>query len=170
MLQGTICLQSLMNPALFSERGSHLPNSVKSDSGSSVFRGILPTGGSIPQTEAAALTWPRTSFTDGRSARSVCQHSSSRRQTLLERPSSGAFTGFDGLAPPKTLNTTSDPDSLPNGSSPVSTCTGGIGKGVLGVVWHVPGISPLPSRIHQPLSKEQPYPVRTWMGQGVPVP
>ena len=84
----------------------------------------------MPQADAAALTRAKTSLTGGRSVRSVCQQSSKSFQTLSERPSSCAFAGFDGFPPSKTLNTTSDVDSLPNGGAPVSTYIGGIGKGM----------------------------------------
>ena len=75
----------------------------------------------MPQTEAAPLIRSETSFIDGRELRSGCQQSSSSFQTLLERPSSSEFVGFEGLPPSKTLKTTSDPDNLPNGSVPVRT-------------------------------------------------
>jgi len=76
----------------------------------------------MPQTEAAALTRTETSVIDGREVRSVCQQSSNSFQTSSERPSLSAFAGFEGFSPLKTLKTSSDPDSLPNGSVPVSTC------------------------------------------------
>ena len=69
-------------------------------------------------------------MTGGRRVRSVCQLSSRSLQTLPERPSSSAFAGFNGFPPSKTLNTTSDVDSLPNGGVPVSTYIRGIGESV----------------------------------------
>ena len=92
-------------------------------SGSSYHWGTPPTKGSIPQADAAALTRPKTSFTDGRSARSALQHSSNSFQTSSERPRFSAFAGLEGLPPSRTLKTTSDPESLPNGSVPMSTYT-----------------------------------------------
>jgi len=67
------------------------------------------------------MTRSETSLIDGRESRSVCQQSSSSFQTSSQRPSSRAFAGFEGLAPPKILKTTSDPDNLPNGGVPVRT-------------------------------------------------
>ena len=101
--------------------GIGLPNSVESDSRSSYRLGTPLTEGSVPQIDAAAFTQSKTPFIEGRSVRWVCQQSSSSSQTLSERPSSSAFVGFDGFFPSMTLNTTSDPDSVPNGSVPVST-------------------------------------------------
>ena len=82
----------------------------------------------MPHTEAAALTRPNASLTDGRRVRSVFQQSSRSFQTPSERPNSNASAGFDGFPPPKTLTTTSDPDSLANGGVPVSTYTARFGK------------------------------------------
>jgi len=75
----------------------------------------------MPQAEAAALKWVEASFIDGREVRSVCQQSSSSFQTLSESPSSSAFVGFEGCSPLKTLYTTSNTGSPPNGSAPVRT-------------------------------------------------
>ena len=100
------------------------PNLLNSESGSSCRRGTLPTGESIPRTDAAALIRPETPSIDGRSARSACQQPSSRLQTSSERPSSNAFAGFVGFSPSMILSTNSDPDTSPNGSVPVSTYTG----------------------------------------------
>ena len=127
-VRGTIDPQSPMSSAPPDEWRSDLPNLVKSDPGSSYRFGILLTGESVPQAHAAALTRARTSFIDGRSAGSVRQQSSSNLQILSERPRSGASVGFEGRSPPKTFNTTSGPDSFPNGDVPVSTYTGRIGK------------------------------------------
>jgi len=115
-----------MNSKSVDERGGDLPNLKRSESGSSCRWVTSPTEDSVPQIEAAVLTRLETSITDGRSLRSLCQQSSSSFQTLSERPSSRAFVGFEGVPPPKTLNTTSGPGSLPNGSVPVSTYVGGI--------------------------------------------
>lgn len=105
---------------------SDLPNLKRSESGSSCRWVTPPTEDSVPQTEAATLTRLETSVTDGRSLRSLCQESSSSFQTFSERPSPDAFSGFKGLPPSNTLNTISGPGSPPNGSVPVSTCTGRI--------------------------------------------
>ena len=98
-----------------------LPNLLKPESWSSYC--LKPHNrGSIPQTDAAASIRRERSATNGRRVGWVCQLSSSSSQTLSERPSSNAFAGFEGFPPPTTSNTTSDEESLPNGSVPVSTC------------------------------------------------
>ena len=124
----TIRLQRPINFTSLSEWESDLPNLSKRDSGSSYCLGIFLTEGSVLQTAATALIRPRTSVIRGRRARSFCQQSSRSFQTLSERPISRAFAGFNGFPPSKTLNITSDVDSLPNGSVPVSTYIRGIGK------------------------------------------
>jgi len=120
----TVRLQSPINFTSLDEWESDIPNLSKRDSGSSNRFGTFLTEGRIPQADAAALTRPSTSVTCGRSVRSVCQQSSRSFQTPSERPSSRAFSGFGGFPPSKTLNTTSDVDSLPNGGVPVSTYIG----------------------------------------------
>ena len=119
--QGIIGLKIPINFTSLDEQGNDLPNLLKADCGASYCWGISPTGESVPQAEAAALTRPKTSFINGRRVRWVCQQSSNSFQTLSEIPSSSALSGFDGLPPSTTLNTTSDPDNFPNGSVPVST-------------------------------------------------
>ena len=99
---------------------------MRSNSGSSYPWGIPRTKESVPQNDAAAVTRPKTSFTGGRSARSVLQHSSNNSQTLSERPSSRAFVGLGGLSPLKILCPASDSEASSNGSVPVSTYTGRI--------------------------------------------
>ena len=121
--QGIIGLRCPMNSTPLGEWGNDVPNLEKSDSGSSYRLSIPLTGGSVPQTDAAALTQHKTPFTGGRSVRSVCQQSSSSFQTSSERPSSSAFAGLKGLSPSKTFDTTSDTGSPPKGGDPVSTCT-----------------------------------------------
>lgn len=111
------------------KRRDALPNLVKSESLSSYCLGSHD-GGSVPRTNAAAFTRREKSMTEGRRVRWVCQLSSSSSQTLWERPSSSVFVGFEGFPPLKTLNTTSDKESLPNGSVPVSTYTGRVGMRV----------------------------------------
>ena len=142
-------------------RGNNLPNLLKSDCGSSCRWGTPPTGESIPHSDDAALTRLETSLIGGRSVRWVCQQSSNNFQTLSERPTSNAFAGFEGLPPPTTLNTTSDPDNFPNGSVPVSTWTGRIRMRVLGVARHPPGRPPLLLRICRPPWKACTCPIRT---------
>ena len=115
-----------MSSTSLGNRGSDLPNLAKSESGSSYRWGTPPTGGSMPQAEAAALTRAETPSTDGREVWSVFQQSSSSSQTSSERPRLSASAGFEGLPPTTTLKTTSDPDILPNGSFPVRTCKGRI--------------------------------------------
>jgi hypothetical protein len=110
--------------------GSALPNLVKSESGSSYRWGTPPTDESVPQADAAALTRLKKSVTEGRNARWVCQLSSNSFQILSEMPSLSASAGLKGFPPPKTLNTTSDEDSFPNGSVPVSTYTRRVGMRV----------------------------------------
>jgi len=132
--------------------------------------GAPPTEESGPQAHAAALTHPKISLTDGRSVRPACQQSSTSFQTLSERPSSGAFGGFKGLSPPKTLVNTSDVDSLANGGVPVSTYTGRIGKCTSGLVRCPPHRSPSQRRTRRPPSKACTRPIQTWMEEGVLVP
>jgi hypothetical protein len=98
---------------------------VKPESGSSYRWGTPPTGESVPQIDAAALTQLKKSVAGGRSVRWDCQLSSSSFQILSEMPSSSAFAGLEGFPPPTTLNTTSDEESSQNGSFPVSTYTRG---------------------------------------------
>ena len=110
-----------MNSISLGDWERDLPNLNKSVSGSSYRSGVSPAGESIPQVEAADFTQVETALTDGREARSVSQQSSSSIQTLSERPSSIAFSGFRGFFPPKTLKITSEPPSLPYGNDPVRT-------------------------------------------------
>ena len=125
--QEIISLWSFVSSTSFGEWGSGLPNLTEDESDSS-WR--CQFEGSVPQTDAAALTRPKTSPTGGRSVRSACQQSSSTFQTLSERPSSSPFAGFGGLIPSKTIHTILYSRGSPNGIVPVSTYAGGIGKGV----------------------------------------
>ena len=121
----TVCKFISILPRLTNE-GDDRPNSSNFDSGSSSREGMPPTGWSVPHTDATALIRPKTSFIGGQSVCWACQQSSSSFQTLSERPSSSAFVGFEGFLPATALNATSGPLSFPNGSVPVSTCTGRI--------------------------------------------
>ena len=114
-------LQNLMNSTSLGDWERDLPNLNKSESGSSYRWSVSPVGESMPQVEAADFTQAETSLTDGREAQSAFQQSSSSLQTLSERPSSIAFSGFRGFFPPKTLKITSEPPSLPYGNDPVRT-------------------------------------------------
>ena len=118
MSHGTIFLRTSVNSTPLGGWMSDLPNLAESESGSSYCWGTPQTRGSVPQIDAAAVTRPKTFFTDGRSVRSVCQQSSNSFHTSSERPISSAFTGFRGVSPSRTPNTAS---SSLNGSVPVST-------------------------------------------------
>ena len=163
-------LQNPINLTSLDKRRSDLPNLLKCDSGSSYCLGIFLSEGSVPQTDAAALTRSKTFLTGGRRVRSCCQQSSRSFQTLSERPSSSAFAGFNGFPPPKTLNTTSDVDNLPNGGVPVSTLIGRRGSASARVrhcCTRAPDRLPSPWHICRPPSKACTCPVRTWTGQCV---
>ena len=110
-----------MNSTLLGDWESDVPNLNKSESGSSYRWGVSPAGESMPQFEAADFTQVERSLTDGREAQSVSQQCSNSLQTLSERPSPIAFSGFWGFSPPKTLKITSEPPSLPYGNDPVRT-------------------------------------------------
>ena len=124
LFQGITGLRGPINSPLLSKWGSGLPKFVESDSGFSYRWVTPPIEESVPQADAAVLTSSNTLSTDGRSARWACQQSSSNFHTLSERPSSGAFAGFEGLSPLNTLKTTWGSGTLPNGSVPVSTYVG----------------------------------------------
>lgn len=111
---------------VLNERGGDIPSSPKSESGSAHSLDTSLIGGSVLQTDAADLMRIDTSAIDGRRARWVSQQFCSNIHTSLERPSSVAFAGFEGLSPPKTITGKVCLGKLPKGIVPVRTYAGEI--------------------------------------------